>query len=118
MYVLITESLCRRPWLRTARDAIAGGADCLQLREKELDDAPDEARAERAGFMAKSGRSGVSDLLGLLENKTVKLEDLDEKLLPDDLRKMSAEERTKHIATLLEKRKALRAQGNPAYDHQ
>lgn len=37
LYVLITESLCRRPWLETAELAIAGGADCLQLREKELE---------------------------------------------------------------------------------
>lgn len=37
LYVLITESLCRRNWLETAREAIAGGADCLQLREKEMD---------------------------------------------------------------------------------
>lgn len=35
--VLITESACRRPWLETAEQAILGGADCLQLREKELD---------------------------------------------------------------------------------
>ena len=37
LYVLITESACRRPWLDVARAAIAGGADCLQLREKSLD---------------------------------------------------------------------------------
>jgi len=47
LYVLITESLCRRSWLRTARDAIAGGADCLQLREKHLGDAELLARAKR-----------------------------------------------------------------------
>lgn len=35
--VLVTESLCRRPWLEVARAAIDGGADCLQLREKALD---------------------------------------------------------------------------------
>jgi thiamine-phosphate pyrophosphorylase len=35
--VLITESLCRRPWLEVARAALAGGADVIQLREKELD---------------------------------------------------------------------------------
>jgi thiamine-phosphate pyrophosphorylase len=35
--VLITESACRRPWLEVATEAILGGADCLQLREKELD---------------------------------------------------------------------------------
>jgi thiamine-phosphate pyrophosphorylase len=37
LYVLITESICRRPWLAAAEEAIAGGADCLQLREKNLD---------------------------------------------------------------------------------
>lgn len=37
LYVLITESICKRPWLETAELAIAGGADCLQLREKHLD---------------------------------------------------------------------------------
>lgn len=35
--VLLTESLCRRPWLEVAREAIRGGADCLQLREKTLE---------------------------------------------------------------------------------
>ena len=39
LYVLITESLCKRPWLRSAEQAILGGADCLQLREKDLDGA-------------------------------------------------------------------------------
>ncbi|HMO25925.1 MAG TPA: thiamine phosphate synthase, partial [Tepidisphaeraceae bacterium] len=34
--VLITESLCKRSWQETARLAIDGGADCLQLREKDL----------------------------------------------------------------------------------
>lgn len=37
LYVLITEAVCRRPWLEAAEQAIRGGADCLQLREKELD---------------------------------------------------------------------------------
>jgi thiamine-phosphate pyrophosphorylase len=35
--VLITASLCKHPWLDVARAAIDGGADCLQLREKNLD---------------------------------------------------------------------------------
>ncbi|HVT88818.1 MAG TPA: thiamine phosphate synthase [Tepidisphaeraceae bacterium] len=35
--VLITESQCKHSWLQTAEQAIAGGADCLQLREKSLD---------------------------------------------------------------------------------
>jgi thiamine-phosphate pyrophosphorylase len=37
VYVLITEAVCRRPWLEVAEAAIDGGADCLQLREKELE---------------------------------------------------------------------------------
>ncbi|HEX5244719.1 MAG TPA: thiamine phosphate synthase [Tepidisphaeraceae bacterium] len=37
LYVLITESLCRSPWLETVEQAIAGGANCIQLREKDLD---------------------------------------------------------------------------------
>ena len=36
LYVLITERLCARPWLDTAKLALQGGADALQLREKEL----------------------------------------------------------------------------------
>jgi thiamine-phosphate pyrophosphorylase len=37
LYVLITASLCKRPWLDAAEQAILGGADCIQLREKNLD---------------------------------------------------------------------------------
>jgi len=37
LYVLVTESICRRPWLDVATAAIEGGADCLQLREKDLE---------------------------------------------------------------------------------
>jgi thiamine-phosphate pyrophosphorylase len=36
VYVLITEAFCRRDWLATAEAALAGGAECLQLREPEL----------------------------------------------------------------------------------
>ncbi len=38
LYVLITESLCAKDWFAVARSAIEGGADCLQLREKNLSD--------------------------------------------------------------------------------
>jgi thiamine-phosphate pyrophosphorylase len=37
LYVLITQSACKHNWLETAKAAIAGGADALQLREKELE---------------------------------------------------------------------------------
>lgn len=45
--VLITESLCRRPWPEVAKAAINGGADCLQLREKNLAGRELLARAAR-----------------------------------------------------------------------
>jgi len=46
LYVLITESACKRPWLETAEQALLGGADCLQLREKELESGELLRRAE------------------------------------------------------------------------
>jgi thiamine-phosphate pyrophosphorylase len=36
LHVLITASLCRRPWLDVAAAAIDGGAGVLQLREKDM----------------------------------------------------------------------------------
>ncbi len=39
LYVLLTESLCSGDWLKVAEQAIDGGADALQLREKDLPDA-------------------------------------------------------------------------------
>jgi len=47
LYVLLTQSLCRGDWLEAAEAAIAGGADCLQLREKGLDDRELLDRARR-----------------------------------------------------------------------
>ena len=38
LHVLITESVCNGAWLKAAEQAIAGGADVLQLREKSLSD--------------------------------------------------------------------------------
>jgi thiamine-phosphate pyrophosphorylase len=34
--LLLTESLCSRPWRDTLRTAIAGGVDMVQVREKEM----------------------------------------------------------------------------------
>ena len=38
LHVLLTESLCRRPWRETLAAILAGGADVVQLREKQLSD--------------------------------------------------------------------------------
>lgn len=46
--VLVSEKLCvHRPWLDVAMEAVNGGADCVQLREPELDDRRLSERAAR-----------------------------------------------------------------------
>ncbi len=35
--LLLTESICRRPWREVLEGAIAGGIDCVQVREKQMD---------------------------------------------------------------------------------
>ena len=34
--VLLTQELCAQPWERVVRAAVAGGADCIQVREKSM----------------------------------------------------------------------------------
>jgi len=53
LYVLITAELCRQDWLTTAAEAIAGGAGCLQLREKELDEQELLARARQLNKLCR-----------------------------------------------------------------
>ncbi len=38
LYVLLTEALCRTDWDDTAQAVLAGGAQAIQLREKDLSD--------------------------------------------------------------------------------
>ncbi|UCF34926.1 MAG: thiamine phosphate synthase [Phycisphaerales bacterium] len=47
LYVLISEALCAGDWFEAAQAALRGGADCLQLREKDLPDRELLARTER-----------------------------------------------------------------------
>ena len=51
--MLISASLCKRDWLETAALAIDGGADCLQLREKSLDDGELLARARAMSALCR-----------------------------------------------------------------
>jgi thiamine-phosphate pyrophosphorylase len=57
LYVLLTSSASHRPWLETAQLAIEGGADCLQLREKDLDDFELLNRAKQLVHLCR--RTGV-----------------------------------------------------------
>ncbi len=56
LYVLITESICSRPWLEAAELAIAGGADCIQLREKDLESGELLRRAKQLVELCKTKR--------------------------------------------------------------
>jgi thiamine-phosphate pyrophosphorylase len=47
LYVILTEALCKHGWYETAEAALRAGADCLQLREKDLPDGELLARAAR-----------------------------------------------------------------------
>lgn len=53
LYVIITESLCANDWHSTAVAALDGGADCLQLREKNLSDAELLTRAARLAQLCR-----------------------------------------------------------------
>ncbi len=48
LYVLVTDSLCRASLVGTVKEAILGGAQIIQLREKGLDDRTLLARAREA----------------------------------------------------------------------
>jgi thiamine-phosphate pyrophosphorylase len=61
LYVLITESACRHPWEHTAGQAILGGADALQLREKTLEAGELLSRARR--FVALCRRHNVISIV-------------------------------------------------------
>ena len=60
--ILITESLCTHaPWEAVATEAVSAGADCLQLREKNLDGGELLARARRLVDLARP--RGVSVII-------------------------------------------------------
>jgi len=58
--VILTESLCsKRTWEQVAAASLAGGADCLQLREKDLADGPLLERAQRLVEIRGRARASV-----------------------------------------------------------
>lgn len=61
LYVLITESACAGDWYETAERAIDGGAQVLQLREKELEGGELLRRAKR--FVELCRRRGVISII-------------------------------------------------------
>ena len=102
LYVLITEALCRRPWLETVEQTIAGGADCIQLREKDLDGGELLARAKQ--LVALCRRHGVLSIMNDRPDLAI-LSDADgvhvgqEDLPADQVRKLMGPEKIVGVST-------------------
>ncbi len=60
LHVLLTASLCRHEWQRTAIATLRGGADVIQLREKELSD---NELLERANWLREQTREHDASLI-------------------------------------------------------
>lgn len=114
LYVLVTEALCRRGWLETTEAAIAGGADCIQLREKQIDDGELLVRARQLAELCR-GRDVLfivndrPDIARLAEADGVHLGQTDMSILdarrilgPDRLIGISTHDRQQFAAALTE----------------
>ncbi len=55
LYVLVTESLASADAVTVTREAVAGGADIIQMREKELEDGAFYARARELAAICREG---------------------------------------------------------------
>ena len=75
---------------------------------KVADEAPATAQADRAVNKALNKDAYVGDLLQSIENGTVKLDDVKTEDLPDDLKKLSADERKKEVERRLAERQKIR----------
>ena len=53
LYVLISSALCKKNPLEVVRDVLAGGADCLQLREKQMPSGQYLALAKSIGSLCR-----------------------------------------------------------------
>jgi Mg-chelatase subunit ChlD len=88
---------------------VRGAGEAKKAEAEKLSAAPGGVgpAADRAGKIAKDGKVAAYDLIDAIKEKKVKLEDLKDDDLPDDLRKMKPEERKAHLAELEKKRDEL-----------
>lgn len=97
-----------------------GDARAQAIAQKKVDASvggKSEAIADRAGFLATSSAadaaapakviSGDEDLLALVEEEKVDLSKLEVDKLPEELKKMTEEERQAHVQKLLDERKQI-----------
>ncbi len=87
----------------------AGHSGALFSKQAASEAAPASVAADRLKFNASSGKAvqGEGELIDALNAKTVKLEDLKDEQLPEDLRKLTPEQRKARIEELTAERKEL-----------
>ena len=83
-----------------ARTRGAGEAKKAEAEKLSAAPATAPAAADRAGKIAKDGKVAAYDLIDAIKEKKVKLEDLKDDELPDNLRKMKPEERKAYLDKL------------------
>lgn len=57
--VLLTRGICRRPWVDVLRGAIRGGAECIQIREKQIEGGELVAMVREAIAVARPAGASV-----------------------------------------------------------
>jgi thiamine-phosphate pyrophosphorylase len=57
--LLLTRAACRRPWREVLEGALRGGADCVQVREKDVPDSEFIAHAREVIAMARKRNASV-----------------------------------------------------------
>jgi hypothetical protein len=118
--VLARELDGTRAYYGTKEEQLAGAAQLAKAKDI-TEKASTVANADRAifnstgaagpsGSLGAFGTGGSRDLLNDLVNGAVTLDKLDEKLLPENMLKMTPKEREAYIKELQEKRKELTAQ--------
>ncbi len=89
------------------KDNEAGQAS---IETKVMADAPSAAQADRAMNKAINTNAYANDLIQAVENETVKLEDVKDADLPDNLKKMTGAERKKEVEKRVAERKTIKAE--------
>jgi Mg-chelatase subunit ChlD len=94
-----------------ARSTVVYGSRQAQMESKDKADKaanlPTAEAAPRAGFQAKNAQAATYDLCDAIKQGKVKLEDLKDEELPDEMKKLSLKERKEYLDNVEKKRQAL-----------
>lgn len=88
----------------------ANAVEITSNESRVATDAPMSAQADRAVNKAVNSRAYKEDLIQDIENETIKLEDVKEEELPENLKKLPPAERKKEVEKRIAERKAIKAE--------